>query len=65
MSPQGVVTRKKAYDGSGLSLVEGHKFCTGTQSRSRDELSCLPLVVTKASPLGPMLVGQPVTETVL
>ena len=65
MSPQCVVTRKKTYNGPGLNPVEGRKFCPGTQTRSRDELSCLPLGVTESSPLGPMLVGQPVTESLL
>ena len=65
MSPQGVMTREEAYNGPGLNPVEGHKFCSGTQTRSRDELSCLPLGVTKASPLGPVLVGQLATEPFL
>ena len=49
------MTRKEACNGPGLNPVEGHKFCPGTQTRSRDELLCLPLVVTKASSLGPVL----------
>ena len=65
MSAQGVVTRKKAYNDLGLNFVEVHKFCPGTQVRSRDELSSMPLGVTEASPLGPMLVSQPTTEPLL
>ena len=59
------MTREEAYNDPGLNPVEGHKFCPGTQTSSRDELLCLPLGVTKASPLGPVLVGQPVTEPFL
>ena len=65
MSPQCVVTRKKAYNGPELNPVEGHKFCPGTQTSSRDDLSCLPLGVSKALPFGPVLVGQPATEPLL
>jgi len=53
---------KEAYNGPGLNPIEGHKFCPCTQTRPQDELLCLPLGVAKASPLGPVLVGQPVTE---
>jgi len=55
------MVREEAYNGLGLNPVEGHKFCPGTQTRFGDELSCLPLGITKASPLGPVLVGQPAT----
>jgi len=65
VSPQGVVTCKEACNSPELNPVQGHKFCPGTQTRSRDELSCLPLGVTKALPLGPVLVGQPATEPFL
>ena len=51
VSPQGVMTREEAYNGPGLNPVEGHKFCPGTQTRSRGELSCLPLGVTKSQAL--------------
>jgi len=59
------MTHKEAYSGPGLNPIEGHKFCPGTQTRPRDELSYLPLGVAKASPLGPVLVGQPATEPFL
>ena len=59
------MAHEEAYNGSGLNPVEVHKFCPGTQTRSRDELSCLPLGVTKALPLGPVLVSQPATEPFL
>jgi len=59
------MTCKEAYNSPGLNPVEGHKFCPGTQTTSQDELSCLPLGVTKASLLGPVLVGQPATEPFL
>ena len=49
MSPQGVMSRKKACNGPGLNPIKSHKFFPGTQTRSRDELSCLPLGVTKAT----------------
>jgi len=52
------MTRKKASYNPGLSPIEGHKFCPGTQTGSQDKLSSLPLGITKTSPLGPMLVGQ-------
>jgi len=55
------VIREEAYNSPGLNPIEGHKFCPGTKTRTRDELSCLPLGVAKASPLGPVLVGQPAT----
>jgi len=56
------MTRKKASYNPWLNPIKGHKFCPGTQTRSRDKLSSLSLGVTKTSPLGPMLVDQPVTE---
>jgi len=65
MSPQGVMTRKKASYNPGLNPIKGHKFFPGTQTSSRDKLSSLPLGITKTSPLGPMLVGQPATEPLL
>jgi len=57
MSPQGVMTINKASYNTGLNPIKGHKFCPGTQTKSRDKLSSLPLGITKASPLGPVLVG--------
>ena len=62
MSPQGVMTHEEASHDPGLSTVKGHKFCPGAQTRSRDKLMSLPLGITKTSPLGPVLVKQPVTE---
>jgi hypothetical protein len=56
------VTHKKASYNPGLNPIKGHKFCPGTQTRSRDKLSSLPLGITKTSPLGPVLVDQPVTK---
>jgi len=65
VSAQGVVTHKKAYNDLGFNSVEGHKFCPGTQVRSRDELSSMHLGVTEASLLGTELVSQPATEPLL
>ena len=65
MSPQGVVTRKKASYNPGLNPIKGHKFCPGTETRSRHKLSSLPLGITKTSPQVSVLIGQPVTEHVL
>ena len=56
------MAHKKASYNSGLNRIKGHKFCPGTQTRSRDKLSNLPLGITKTWPLGPMLVGQPASE---
>jgi len=64
MSPQGVMTRKKASYSPGLNPVKGKKFCPGTQTGSRDKLSSLSLGITKTSPLGPMLVDQPANVVV-
>jgi len=36
MSPQGVMTRKKASYSPGLNPVKGHKCSPGTQTGSRD-----------------------------
>jgi len=42
MSPQCVMTRKKASYNSGLNPIKGHTFCPGTQTRSRDNCqACL------------------------
>ena len=65
MSPQGVMTRKQASYSPGLNPIKGQKFCPGTQTGSRDELSRLSLGITKTSPLSPMLVDQPATEPLL
>jgi len=65
MSPQGVMTRKKASYNPGLNPIKGHKFCPGAQTRTRDKLASLRLGVTKTLPLGPMLVDQPATEPLL
>jgi len=54
------MTRKKASYNPGLNPIKGHKFCPGTQTRSRDKLSSLPLGITKTSPLGPVLVRAPI-----
>ena len=62
MSPQGVMTRKKASYNPGLNLIKGQKFCPGTETGSGDKLSSLSLGVTKTSALSPMLVDQPATE---
>ena len=62
MSPQGVVTRKKAYNGLGLNPIKGRKFCPGTQARSRDKLSSLPSGITETLSLGPVLVGAQLVE---
>jgi len=56
MSPEGVMTCKEASYNPGLNPNTGHKFCSGTQTRSRDKLLNLPLDITKNSPLGPVLV---------
>jgi len=64
VSPRGVVTRKKANNSSGLNLVEGHKFCPGTQTRSGDDVSWF-LGVTEALPFGPVVVGEPATKPLL
>jgi len=61
MSPQGVMSRKKASYNPGLNPIKGHKFFPVTQTRSQDKLSSLPLGITKTSQLGPVLVGQPAT----
>jgi len=65
MSSQGVMSRKKAGYNPGLNPIKGHKFYPGTQTRSRDKLSSLPLGITKTAPLGPVLVGQQATEPLL
>jgi len=65
MSPQGVMTRKNASYSPGLNPVKGQKFCPGTQTGSRGELSRLSLGITKTSPLSPTLVDQPATEHLL
>ena len=65
MSPQGVMTRKKAIYNPRLNPVKGKKFSPGTQTRSRYKLLSLSLGVTKTSPLIPMLVDQPAAEPVL
>jgi len=65
MSPQGVMTRKKVSYSPGLNPVKGQEFSPGTLTGSRDKLSSLSLGVTKASPLSPMLVDQPVAEPLL
>jgi len=65
MSPQSVMTRKKASYSPGLSPIEGKKFSPGTQTGSRDEFSNLSLGVTKTTPLSPMLTDQPANETLL
>ena len=59
------MTRKKASYNPGLNPIKGHKFCPDVQTRTRDKLANLPLGVTKTSPLGPVLVGQPAAETLL
>jgi len=65
MSPQGIMTRKQASYSPGLNPIKGQKFCPGTQTGSRDELSSLSLGITKTSPLSPVLVDQPATEPLL
>jgi len=47
MSPQGVMTPKKASYNPGLNPVKSKKFSPGTQTGSRDKLSSLSLGVTK------------------
>ena len=58
MSPQGVMSRKKASYNPGLDPTKGHKFCPGAQTRTRDKLASLPVGVTKTSPLGPVQVTR-------
>ena len=65
MSPQGVMTRKKASYSPGLSSIKGKKFSPGTQTGSQDKLSSLSLGITKTTPLSPMLVDEPATESLL
>jgi len=65
MSPQGVMTRKKASYSPGLSPIKGKKFCPRTQTGFRDEFSSLSLGITKTTPLSPMVVDQPATEPLL
>jgi len=50
MSPQGVMTRKKASYSPGLNPIKGQKFFPGTQTGSRDKLSSLSLGITKTLP---------------
>ena len=57
MSPQGVMSRKKASYSPGLDPTKGHKFFPGAQTRTRDKLAGLPLGVTKTSSKGPVLVN--------
>ena len=64
MSPQGVLTRKKASYNPGLNPIKGKNFCPGTQTGSRDKLSRLSLGITKTSLLGPKLVDQPANVVV-
>ena len=61
MSPQSVMSRKKASYSPGMSPIEGKKFSPGTQTGSRDKFPSLSLGVTKTSPLSPVLVDQPAT----
>jgi len=65
MSPQGVMTHKKASHSPRLSPIKGKKFSPGTQTGSRDKFQSLSLGVTKTSPLSPTLVDQPATEPLL
>jgi len=62
MSPQGIMTRKKASYNPGLNPIKGHEFHPDAQTRTRDKLASLHLGVTKTSPLGLMLVDQPAIE---
>ena len=57
MSPQGVMSRKKASYSPGLDPTKSHKFCPGAQTVTRDKLAGLPLGATKTSPKGPVLVN--------
>ena len=57
MSPEGVMSRKRASYSPGLDRNKGHKFCPGAQIGTRVKLASLPLGVTKNSPLGSVLVN--------
>ena len=59
------MTHKQASYSPGLNPIKGQKFCPGTQTGSRDELSSLSLGITKTSPLSPVPVDQPATEPLL
>ena len=65
MSSQGIVSGEKTRHSPGMSPVEGQKFLLGSQAGPRDKLLSLSWDVAKATPSGPVLVKQPVTESIL
>jgi len=65
MSPQGVMTFKKASYSPGLSPIKGQKFNPGTQIGSQDKFSSLSSGITKTTPLSPMPVDQPANKPLL